>query len=76
MMWNHRIVSTVDEMGSEYLELVEVFYDSDGHPYAYGRATIGGEDVEGLYTQVEQFKKSLDSPILKYPEHFTGDVNK
>jgi hypothetical protein len=75
-MWNHRIVSTVDEMGSEYLELVEVFYDSDGHPYAYGAATIGSEDVDGLYIQVERFKKSLDSPILKYPEHFTGDVNK
>jgi hypothetical protein len=75
-MWNHRIVSTVDEMGSEYLELVEVFYDSDGIPYAYGRATIGSEDVESLHTQVERFKKSLESPILKYPEHFTGDVNK
>ena len=76
MMWNHRIVSTVDEMGSEYLELVEVFYDSDGMPYAYGVATIGSEDVDGLYTQVERFKKSLDLPILRYPEHFTGDVNK
>jgi hypothetical protein len=76
MTWNHRIVSTIDETGSEYLELVEVFYDSDGHPYAYGRATIGGEDVDGLYTQVEWFKKSLDLPILKYPENFTGDVNK
>jgi hypothetical protein len=75
-MWNHRIVSTVDEMGSEYLELVEVFYDSDGAPYAYGVATIGSEDVDGLYTQVERFKKSLDLPILKYPEHFIGDVNK
>jgi len=76
MMWNHRIVSTVDEMGSEYFELVEVYYDRDGHPYAYGDATIGGEDIEGLYTQVERFKKSLELPILSYPEHFTGDVNK
>jgi hypothetical protein len=76
MMWNHRIVATVDETGGEYLEIVEVFYDSDKVPYAYGAATIGGEDVDELYKQVERFKKSLESPILKYPEHFTGDVNK
>jgi hypothetical protein len=76
MTWNNRIVSTLNEMGNEHFELAEVFYDSDGFPYAYGNATISSEDVEGLYTQVEWFKKSLDLPILKYPEHFTGDVNK
>ena len=76
MMWNHRIVSTVDDMGNEYFELSEVFYDNDGLPYAYGYARVGSEDVEGLHEQVEFFKKSLALPILKYPEHFTGDVNK
>ena len=76
MMWNHRIVSTVDDMGSEYLELVEVYYDVDGLPYAYGDATIGGDYVDDLHEQVELFKKSLELPILRYPEHFTGDVNK
>jgi hypothetical protein len=75
-MWNHRIVATVDETGSEYLEIAEVFYDSDGHPYAYGRATVGGENVNDLYIQVERFKKSLEVPILRYPREFTGDVNK
>jgi hypothetical protein len=63
-------------MGSEYFELVEVFYDSEGFPYAYGQASISADDIEGIYAQLEWFKKSLDLPILKYPEHFTGDVNK
>jgi hypothetical protein len=76
MMWNHRIVSTVDEMGNEYFELSEVYYDRDGHPYAYGDAMIGGDYVEDLHEQVEFFKKSLELPILRYPENFTGDVNK
>jgi hypothetical protein len=75
-MWNHRIVSTVDETGSEYFEIVEVFYDTDKVPYAYGAATIGSEDVDGLYRQLELFNKSLGAPVLKYPEDFTGDVNK
>jgi hypothetical protein len=76
MMWNHRIVSTVDEMGNEYFELSEVYYDRDGHPYAYGDAKIGGDYIEDLHEQVELFKKSLELPILRYPENFTGDVNK
>jgi hypothetical protein len=75
-MWNHRIVSTIDELGSEFFELAEVFYDVDGAPYAYGQATVAGEQVEQLTEEVERFKRSLDLPILKYPEDFTGDVNK
>lgn len=76
MTWNHRIVRTFDEPYGEYFELAEVFYDKDGTPYAYGQASIGGDTVYSLTQQVEQFKKSLDLPILNYPEHFTGDVNK
>ena len=76
MTWNHRIVSIIDEMGNEFFEIAEVFYDSNGEPYAYGQASISADDIEGIYAQLEWFKKSLDLPILKYPEQFTGDVNK
>jgi hypothetical protein len=74
-MWNHRIVNSVDTFGSEQLELVEVFYDSKGEPYAYGVATIVSESVEDVAEQLEMFCTAMTKPILKYPEDFVGDVN-
>jgi hypothetical protein len=74
--WNHRIVSTIDEIGNEFFEIAEVFYDADDLPYAYGQATISADDIEGIYTQLEWFSLVDKKPILKYPEHFIGDVNK
>jgi hypothetical protein len=76
MTWNHRIVVTIDEMGKEFFELAEVFYDSLGEPYAYGQATISADDIEGIYAQLEWFNAADKKSILKYPEHFIGDVNK
>jgi hypothetical protein len=66
----------MDELGNTYLELAEVFYDVDGAPYAYGQASVAGNSIEELTEEVEMFKKSLDMPILNFPEDFTGDVNK
>lgn len=76
MMWNHRVVRTFDEVFGEYFELAEVYYDKEGTPYAYGNASIGGDTLDGLTEQVEMFRRSLEMPILEYPRHFTGDVNK
>jgi hypothetical protein len=76
MTWNHRIVRTFDETYGEYFELAEVFYDSGGEAYAYGGASINGDTVYSLTEQVERFKRGLEMPILEYPKHFTGDVNK
>ena len=76
MMWNHRVVRTFDETYGEYFELAEVYYDKEGGPYAYGEASIGGDTLYSLTEQVEQFERSLEMPILEYPRHFTGDVNK
>jgi hypothetical protein len=75
-MWNHRIVNTLDELGSEHLELVEVFYDSDGTPYAYGMANIVAESIEDIAEQIEMFCSAMDKPTLNYPDDFKGDVNK
>jgi len=76
MTWNHRIVRTFEETYGEYFELAEVYYDKEGAPYAYGEASIGGDTLYSLTEQVEQFKRGLEMPILEYPKHFTGDVNK
>lgn len=76
MTWNHRIVSSTDESGNEFFEIAEVFYDGNGEAYAYGKATISADDIESIYAQLEWFNLADKKPILKYPEHFTGDVNK
>lgn len=76
MTWNHRIVVTIDELGNEFFELAEVFYDNFGEPYAYGQATISAEDIDGIYKQLTWFTETKNKDILKYPEHFIGDINK
>ena len=76
MTWNHRIVSAIDEMGNEFFEIAEVFYDNFGEPYAYGQASISADDMGDIYKQLAWFKEAGDKDILKYPEHFTGDINK
>jgi hypothetical protein len=75
-MWNHRIVNLVDDFGSEQLELAEVFYDTDGTPYAYGVATIVADSMEDIALQLEMFCSAMGKPTLNYPEEFIGDVNK
>jgi hypothetical protein len=76
MPWNHRVVNLVDEFGSEQLELCEVFYDSDGTPYAYGMATIVAESMDEIKEQLEMFSSAVRQEVLNYPEDFTGNVNK
>jgi hypothetical protein len=76
MSWNHRVVNLVDEFGSEQLELAEVFYDSDGTPYAYGMATIVAESMDEIKEQLEMFGSAARQTVLNYPEDFTGNVNK
>jgi hypothetical protein len=74
-MWNHRIVNLVDDFGSEQLELAEVFYDTDGTPYAYGVATIVADSMEDIKLQLDMFNSALTKAVLNYPEEFTGNVN-
>jgi hypothetical protein len=76
MPWNHRVVNLVDEFGSEQLELCEVFYDSDGIPYAYGMATIVAESMDEIKEQLKMFGSAATQAVLNYPEDFTGNVNK
>jgi hypothetical protein len=75
-MWNHRIVSTVDVCGCEQLELVEVFYDTNQVPYAYGVASIVADSMEDIALQIDMFCSAMGKPTLNYPEDFSGDVNK
>ena len=46
MMWNHRVVKTVNELGSEYFEIAEVFYDAEGKFYAWNEDTLSWDETE------------------------------
>jgi hypothetical protein len=74
MTWNHRIVKTTDE--GECYQLAEVFYDSDKKPYAYGEASIAGENINEIKQQLDRFNSALTKAILEYPQDFNGNINK
>lgn len=74
-MWNHRVVKEPYE-NENHFEICEVFYDSDGLPYAYGRATVAGDKLEELSEQLSWMMDALSKPTLTYPDDFKGDVNK
>ena len=74
-MWNYRIVQIVeDEM--EFVEIAEVFYDSENVPYSYGEATVWGDKIEELAEQLNLMKLALQKPVLHFPKDFTGDIHK
>jgi len=74
MTWNHRIVKTEHE--GECYELAEVFYDSDKKPYAYGEASIAGNNMDEIKKQLDMFNSALTKAILEYPKDFNGNINK
>lgn len=75
MMWNHRVVKETYE-NENHFEIFEVFYDSDGLPYAYGKATISGDKLEYLSEQLSWMMDALSKPVLIYPDDFKGNINK
>jgi hypothetical protein len=74
MMWNHRVVSRVNEFAGEYFDIVEVYYTKDGSPFGYCTASIGGDSLDELDKQIQWFKTALLKPVLKYPEDFKGGL--
>lgn len=75
MTWNHRVVKETYE-DEDNFEIVEVFYDCDGLPYAYGKAVVASDKLETLSEQLSWMMDALSKPILTYPDDFKGDVNK
>jgi hypothetical protein len=73
--WNHRVVKETYESEHNF-EICEVFYDSDGLPYAYGNATVASDKLEELSEQLSWLMDALSKPVLTYPDDFKGDVNK
>jgi hypothetical protein len=72
--WNHRVVRRY-EHGDPYLEICEVYYDSDGAPssfckgrpvagFAYGGDETDAEIVAELATTLARMTAALALPIL------------
>jgi hypothetical protein len=65
-MWNYRIVKTYDEeIGEDWLEISEVYYDQLGKPMGHCKATVGGDTSEEIKTVLEMMSSALEKPVMK-----------
>ena len=63
--WNHRVVRMPDDgLGSQWLEVQEVYYNRQGEPCGYCNSYVGGEDMTELEEQIERHAKALALPTL------------
>jgi hypothetical protein len=78
--WNHRVVRIPDELGEQWFEVQEVYYNGKGEPCGYCNSYIGGETMEELKLQIERHSKALALPILDSATDFhnkwEGDYEK
>lgn len=78
MFWNHRVVDlSKDNQGEPWLEIQEVYYNSDGQPYGYCNPCLGGENIDEIQIQIQRFTECLAHPILNaetdFNNKFDGD---
>jgi hypothetical protein len=65
-MWNYRIVKTYDEeIGEDWFEISEVYYDQLGKPMGHCKATVGGDTSEEIKTVLEMMSSALEKPVMK-----------
>jgi len=65
-MWNYRVVEMNDEeMGENWLEISEIYYDQLGKPMGYCKATAGGETLGEIETVLQMMSQSLERAIIK-----------
>ena len=76
MSWNHRVVDLTSENGGEpWLEIQEVYYNSDGQPCGYCDPTVGGESIDEIQLQIRRFTECLAHPILNAKDDFNNKFN-
>jgi hypothetical protein len=65
-MWNYRIVKICDEeIGEDWFEISEVYYDQLGKPMGHCQATVGGNNPEEVKTVLEMMSSALQKPVMK-----------
>jgi hypothetical protein len=70
MTWNLRLVEIVAQgcQDERYIEIREVHYDENGDPFAHGRATAGGENIEEVRQYLTRSLEALEKPILTFED--------
>jgi len=72
--WNHRILAHKykDEI---FLEIHEVYYDSDGKPNGYTEKpiSVGGENLKAITWVLNKMKECRKKPILWAGEDFPSE---
>lgn len=62
--WNHRIVKSVDDEGTEFFSIQEVYYE-DAVPTAHTlELSVEGETVEEIKETLNNMLKCCDEPII------------
>ena len=62
--WNHRVVKSVDEDGTEYLTIQEVYYDDDKPEMHTLELGVEGETIDDLKETLANMLKCCDQPIM------------
>jgi hypothetical protein len=82
MYWNNRIVKeTIKylhdgvEMTEYYYEVSEVYYNDEGKPCGYCRATIGGETFAEANEVYERMAEAFNDPVLDAETDFNNKFN-
>lgn len=72
-MWNYRLVdmTTPENPEDPWIEMREVFYNSQGEPCAHTKATMGGESMEELEANMDRFDRAFEQEVLT-EEDFIG----
>jgi len=62
--WNHRVVKSQDEDGTEYLTIQEVYYDDDKPQMHTLELGVEGETIDDLKDTLQRMLKCVDQPIM------------
>ena len=58
------------------VDIREVYYDDDNRPAMHGAAEVGADTVNGLREVYEWIGEAFNKPVLRYPEDFTGSIDR
>jgi len=70
--WNHRVVRIPDQLGENWFEIQEVYYNRKGEPCGYCNSYVGGETMAELAEQINRHSKALALPILDSATDFNN----
>lgn len=64
MTWNYRLVWVAED----WVEIKEVYYDSEGRPEAYSDTSVSGETTEDVRVALNHMLEAATRPSLRLSE--------